>query len=167
MNLLRCLLGRNMTSKVGPFHNLVGIFLLFTLISAGSLVRPTPPHANSPQAPTAAGQIDVTGTWSGTFFPKHANVAPFSMTVVISQDAGGNFIGDSSLDSNCLKAVQLKVTVSGAKVELAGSDEEGHNITLHGTLDKTGTQLKSTYILNGSATGNCETDGGSGNLVKR
>ena len=89
------------------------------------------------------------------------------MTVVISQDEAGNFIGDSSLDSNCLKGVQLKVTVTGAKVDLAGSDEEGHNITLHGTLDKTGTQLKSTYILNGSATGNCETDGGSGDLVKR
>jgi hypothetical protein len=150
-----------MASRIRPFHNLMGTFLLFTVI--GSLCASSPADAKSGQAATA----DVRGTWSGTFFSKHANVAPFSMTVVISQDAGGNFIGDSSLDSNCLKGVQLKVTVSGAKVDLAGSDEEGHNITLHGTLDKTGTELKSTYILNGSATGNCETDGGSGNLVKR
>ena len=152
-----------MTSKVGPFHNLFGKFLLITLISVGSLCASSAADVKGGQAATA----DVRGTWSGTFFSKHANVAPFSMTVVISQDEAGNFIGDSSLDSNCLKGVQLKVTVTGAKVDLAGSDEEGHNITLHGTLDKTGTQLKSTYILNGSATGNCETDGGSGDLVKR
>ena len=38
---------------------------------------------------------------------------------------------------------------------------------MRGTLDKTGTLLKSTYILNGSATGNCETDDGLGTLVKR
>ena len=63
--------------------------------------------------------------------------------------------------------MQLQVTVTGSKVVLAGSNEEGHNITVRGTLDKTGTLLKSTYILNGSATGNCETDDGSGDLVKR
>jgi hypothetical protein len=156
-----------MTSKVLSFHHLVGMFLLMTLINAGSLHASSSADAKSAQAPAAVRAIDVTGTWSGTFFPKHTNVAPFSMTVVISQDEAGNFIGDSSLDSNCLKGVQLKVTVRGAKVDLAGSDEEGHNITLHGTLDNTGTQLKSTYILNGSATGNCESEGGSGNLAKR
>ena len=50
---------------------------------------------------------------------------------------------------------------------LAGSDEEGDNITMRGTVDKTGTLLKASYILNGSATGRCETDDGTGNLAKR
>src|SRR6266852_1824913 len=31
----------------------------------------------------------------------------------------------------------------------------------------TGTLLKASYILNGSATGRCETDDGTGNLAKR
>ena len=63
--------------------------------------------------------------------------------------------------------MQLKVTVTGSKVVLAGSNEHGDNITVRGTVDNTGTLMKSTYILNGSATGSCETDDGSGDLVKR
>ena len=89
------------------------------------------------------------------------------MTVVISQDAPGTLIGSASLNSDCLEGVQLQVTVTGSKVVLAGSNEEGHNITLRGTLDNTGTLLKSTYILNGSATGKCETDDGSGTLARQ
>jgi len=38
---------------------------------------------------------------------------------------------------------------------------------VRGTVDNTGTQLKSTYILNGSGTGKCETDDGTGTLAKR
>jgi len=38
---------------------------------------------------------------------------------------------------------------------------------VRGTVDKTGTLLKASYILNGSATGRCETDNGTGNLAKR
>jgi hypothetical protein len=61
----------------------------------------------------------------------------------------------------------MEVTVTDSDVVLAGSDEEGNNVTLRGTLDNTGTLLKSTYILNGSATGGCETDDGTGTLRKR
>ena len=65
-----------MTSKVRPFHHLVGMFLLMTLISAGSLHASSSADAKSAQAPTAVRAIDVTGTWSGTFFPKHAMLHP-------------------------------------------------------------------------------------------
>jgi hypothetical protein len=152
-----------MTRKIRAFHKLASAFLLITVIGAGSLCASSPVDAKSGQAAAA----DVTGTWSGTFFPKHANVAPFTMTVVINQDADGSLVGDSSLNSNCLKGVRLKVIVTGSKVVLAGSDEHGDNITVRGTVDSIGTVMKSTYILNGSATGTCETDNGSGNLVKR
>src|SRR5215469_12602177 len=57
--------------------------------------------------------------------------------------------------------------VNGSKVVLAGSDQEGDSLTLHGTLDSTGSLMQATYILNGSASGRCETDDGTGNLSKR
>jgi hypothetical protein len=63
--------------------------------------------------------------------------------------------------------IQLQVTVVGSKVVLAGSDEDGNNITVRGTLDATGTMLKAKFILNGSATGKCEADTGTGDLAKR
>jgi hypothetical protein len=111
--------------------------------------------------------VDVRGTWSGTFFSKHNNVAPFTMTVVITPDASGRLVGNSSLSSNCLKDVLLHVTVSGSQVVLSGSDDSGNNVTVRGTLDTTGAMLKTSYILNGSASGKCETDNGTGNLAKR
>ena len=40
-------------------------------------------------------------------------------------------------------------------------------MTVRGTVDDTGTLLKVKYILNGSATGKCETDDGAGSLAKR
>jgi len=156
-----------MTSKTLLFHNLVSSLLLITVIGAGTLCAASPAEAKSGQATSAAGSTDFRGTWSGTFFSKHANVASFTMTVVIDQDERGTLVGSSSLNSDCLKDVQLKVTVTGSKVVLAGSDEEGDNITVRGTVDSSGTLLNSTYILNGSATGRCETDNGSGNLVKQ
>jgi hypothetical protein len=155
-----------MTSKT-LFNNVVSSFLILIVICAGSICASNLAEAKSGQATSPAGATDVRGTWSGTFFPKHANVAPFTMTVVINEDAEGSLIGDSSLNSNCLKGVRLKVTVTGSKVVLAGSDEHGDNITVRGTVDKTGTLMKSTYILNGSATGSCETDQGLGTLAKQ
>ena len=116
---------------------------------------------------TQQAAADVRGTWSGTFFSKHSNVAPFTMTVVINLDARGHLVGNSTLNSDCLKGVQLEVTVTGLKVVLAGSDEEGDSITVRGTVDSTGTLLKATYILNGSASGRCETDDGTGSLARR
>jgi hypothetical protein len=110
---------------------------------------------------------DVTGTWSGTFYSKHSNVAPFTITVVISADAVGHLTGSSSLNSDCLKGAQLHITISGSKIVLAGSDPEGDNITVRGTLDNTSRQMATTYVLNGAATGKCETDDGNGNLGKR
>ena len=160
-----------MTSKTISFSVLCLSFLL-------SMMRTTPLYAAGPgddqskpiRSATGFAQqpaADVKGTWSGTFFSKHANVAPFTITVVINPDSRGHLIGSSSFDSDCLKGAQLEVTVTGSTVVLAGSDEEGDNITVRGTVDGTGTQLKSSYILNGSTTGRCETDDGTGTLAKR
>ncbi|QNI30601.1 hypothetical protein H7849_15820 [Alloacidobacterium dinghuense] len=101
------------------------------------------------------------------FYSNHSDVAPFTITVVINPDSRGHLAGSSNLTSHCLKGAHLEVTVTGSNVVLAGSDKEGDNVTLRGSLDNTGTQLKSTYILNGSATGGCETDDGTGTLTKQ
>ncbi len=155
-----------MTSKTFLFRILLLSFLV--LMGAASLYAASPGDrsafaAGSTQQPAA----DFRGTWSGTFFSKHANVAPFTMTVVINPDSNGHLIATSTLNSDCLKDVRLEVTVKGPQITLAGSDDEGDNITIRGTVDGTGTMLKANYILNGSASGRCETDGGTGNLAKR
>jgi hypothetical protein len=162
-----------MTSKIFSCRvPLLSWLLLMTLIEASYLYAVSPGDAQSKQASSAAGltqqpAAELRGTWSGTFFSKHSNVAPFTMTVVINPDSRGHLIGSSALNSDCLKGAQLEIIVTGSKVVLAGSDEEGDNITMRGTVDKTGTLLKASYILNGSATGRCETDDGTGNLAKR
>ena len=162
-----------MTNKFFSRHaQFLSRFLLMTLIGAGYSYVSNPVDAQSKQAPSPAGSAsqlaaDVRGTWSGTFFPKHSNVAPFTMTVVISPDSRGHLIGSSTLNSDCLKEVQLEVTVTGPKVVLAGSDQVGDNITVRGIVDKTGSILKASYILNGSASGRCETDGGTANLARQ
>src|SRR5712692_4484136 len=162
-----------MTSKTFSFHVLLLSFLLLmSVMGAAYLYASTPADAQSKQATSAAGSAqqpatEVRGTWSGTFFSKHSNVAPFTMTVVINPDSNGHLIGTSTLNSDCLKDVRLEVTVKGPQITLAGSDDEGDNITVRGTVDSTGTMLKANYILNGSASGRCETDGGAGNLAKR
>src|SRR5437870_8840892 len=153
-----------MTSKTFSFHVLLlPLLLLMTMMGAASL------YATSQIVSAGSTQpgLDVRGTWSGTFFSKHSNVAPFTMTVVINPDSRGHLIGTSSLNSDCLKGVQLEVTVTGWQVVFAGSDEEGDSVTVRGTVDKTGTLLKANYILNGSASGRCETDDGTGSLAKR
>lgn len=116
-----------------------------------------------PQKPT----LDVQGTWSGSFQSDHANMQPFTMTVVINPDSKGHLVGVSDLVSECVRGVKLQVTVSGANVVLAGSDSDGDSITLRGTGDTSGTLLNMRYIVNGSASGRCETDQGSGTLGKR
>jgi hypothetical protein len=145
-----------MTSKGAFFCTLIVLFSLtlqVSVLSAGT--------------PSDKNPVDVRGIWSGTLYSKHSNVAPFTMTVEISPDARGHLIGASSLNSDCLKGAKLQVTVTGADVVLAGSDEAGDNITVWGTVDASGTLLRSSYILNGSATGKCETDDGTGELAKR
>jgi hypothetical protein len=155
-----------MTSKTLLFCvlllSLLGLMGAVSLYAAGPGDRPAS-AAGSTQPPAT----DFRGTWSGTFFSKHSNVAPFTMTVVINPDSRGHLIGSSTLNSECLKGAQLEVTVTGSNIVLAGSDEEGDSMTVRGTVDKTGTLLKASYILNGSATGRCETDDGAGSLAKR
>ena len=143
-----------MTSKGVLFFTMAGLFSL--TLRVGLLSAGTPPQT-----------VDVRGIWSGTLYSKHSNVMPFTMTVKINPDASGHLIGASSLSSDCLRGAKLRVTVAGSTVVLAGSDDEGDNITVRGTVDASGTLLHSSYILNGSATGKCETDDGTGDLAKR
>ena len=148
------------------------VLLLSLLMPVMFLPTASPADDQGTQATSAAVSsqtpaTDVRGTWSGTFYSKHSNVAPFTMTVVINPDSRGHLIGNSTLNSDCLKGAILQVTVTGSKVVLAGSDQEGDNITVRGTVDGTGTLLNANYILNGSATGKCETDDGTGSLGKR
>ena len=131
--------------------NLLSSLTLMTIMGASSLYAAT----------------DFKGRWSGTFFSNHADVAPFTITVVINPDSRGHLVGSSDLTSHCLKGAHLEVTVTGSDVVLAGSDKEGDNITLRGSVDNAGNVLKTTYILNGSASGACETDDGKGTLTKQ
>jgi hypothetical protein len=157
-----------MTSKVFS-SRVLPLLLLWLLVTTGtSLCSARPADGqNTPSSSTPPAATNFTGTWSGTFFSKHANVAPFTMTVVINADSHGHLTGASTLSSDCLKNVRLEVTVKGAQITLAGSDDEGDNIMVRGTVDGAGTLLKANYILNGSASGRCETDDGTGNLAKR
>lgn len=141
-----------MTSTTLPFRA-----LLLSLLSLMTIMRAAPLYAAT----------DVRGRWSGTLSSNHSGVAPFTITVAIDADSRGHIVGSSTLNSQCLKGARLEVTVTGSTVVLAGSDKAGNNMTLRGSLDNTGTLLKSTYILNGSATGGCETDDGTGTLTKR
>jgi len=155
-----------MTSKTFLFRVL--LLSLLVLMGAASLYAASPgDRPASAAGSTQQPATDFRGTWSGTFFSKHSNVAPFTMTVVINPDSRGHLIGSSSLNSECLKGAQLEVTVTGSSIVLAGSDEEGDSMTVRGTVDSTGTLLKASYILNGSASGRCETDDGAGSLAKR
>lgn len=157
-----------MTIKTRPFNTLLLSLLLMTMMKAGSLCAArSADDQNKPSGSAQKTATDFTGTWSGTLFSRHMNVAPFTMTVVISSDSNGHLVGAASHNSPCLKDVRLEVTVKGPEITLAGSDQEGDNITVRGTVDATGTILKVNYILNGSASGRCETDGGTGNFAKR
>ena len=61
----------------------------------------------------------------------------------------------------------LKSLSKVLKSHLQAAMRKGNNITVRGTVDATGTMLKANYILNGSASGRCEADGGTGSLAKR
>jgi hypothetical protein len=149
------------------------IVLAFVILAAagiGSMTASTPGSPTPQNTPDSGRAPQVSsplqGTWSGSFFSKHASPG-FTLTVVITPDSRGHLVGESTLSSNCLKGTKLQVTTMGSKVTLAGSDQEGDSLTIHGTLDSTGSLMQATYILNGSASGNCETDDGTGNLGKR
>jgi hypothetical protein len=121
----------------------------------------------APHALAAPSKADLAGTWSGTFQSDHANMAPFTITVVITADADGHLVGKSNLESQCVRGIKLQVTTTGSNVVLAGSDDDGDSLTFRGTLDESGTLMNMRYIANGSASGRCETDQGSGTMGKR
>src|SRR5438445_10935897 len=137
-----------MTSKTFLFRVL--LLSLLVLMGAASLYAASPgDRPASAAGSTQPPATDFRGTWSGTFFSKHSNVAPFTMTVVINPDSRGHLIGSSSLNSECLKGAQLEVTVTSSHVVLAGSDEARDGMTLRATAEKTMTQVRANYILNG------------------
>jgi hypothetical protein len=110
---------------------------------------------------------DVKGTWSGTFISKNAEISPFTMTVKINSDSRGHLIGDASLVSDCLDSHRLQVTVNAPNIVLAGSDSNGDTATFSGTLDNTATLMTLSYVINGSPSGRCEIDNGTGTMSKR
>ena len=160
-----------MIKKLFPANILI-LSCILMVATPAALVYAAGPANPGPQLTAVASPqvtpVDISGTWSGTFFSKHQNVPSFSITVVITPNGKAHFTGNSTLNSHCLKSANLQITVAGTQVVLAGSDPEGDNITLRGTLDATSTMLQSTsYILNGSASGRCETDDGTGSLAKQ
>ena len=110
---------------------------------------------------------DLTGTWSGTFISSQSDISPFTIAVKINKNSSGHLVGDASLVSDCLDSHRLDVTVNGSNVLLAGSDATGDTVSFRGTVDATGTVLKLNYIINGSPSGRCEIDNGTGTMGKR
>ena len=122
-----------------------------------------------PHVTTTAQQSapDLTGTWSGTFISRNSDISPFTITVKINKNSKGHFVGDASLVSDCLDSPHLNVTVNGSNVVLEGNDTKGDGVSFRGTLDTTGTVLSLKYVINGSPSGRCEIDNGSGSMGKR
>jgi hypothetical protein len=137
--------------------------LLMSVLGTASSLQ----GASTATAAASTTAADMKGTWSGTFQSKHADISPFTITVVINPNSQGHLIGTSSLASECVKDVRLQVTVNGSNVVLAGTDEDGDSITFRGSIDQTGTLLTMKYIANGSASGRCETDEGTGTMGRR
>jgi hypothetical protein len=135
-------------------------FLLFLVLS---LVGTQSMYGSSSQQ---ASQ-NVAGTWSGTFQSRQPHFSPFTITVVINPDPSGHLVGTASVSSDCLRDGVLHVTINGSSIVLAGGDDEGDHVTFEGTIDQTGTLLNLKYVLNSSASARCESDDGTGNMVKR
>lgn len=128
----------------------LGVLLLLISIAASS------------QPPDVQGK-----TFSGDFRSRHADVRPFTIRGPINPDSLGRLIHKARVTSDCLKNfknVDLYVTFQGSNVSFAGSNADG-NVTLLGTINDTGTLINiSQYIINGSPSGGCEVDNGTGNL---
>jgi len=119
------------------------------------------------EAPAQQAAPDLTGIWSGTFVSRYSDISPFTITVKINKNSKGHLVGDASLVSDCLDSPRLEVTVNGSNVVLEGSDEAGDGVSFKGTVDNTGTELNLNYIINGSPSGRCEIDNGTGSMGKR
>jgi hypothetical protein len=144
------------------------LFLLISIFGAGLLHGASlPGDQNNIAAAGSLQQAAAQEAWSGTFRSRYSDIAPFTITVVISSDASGNLIGKASIISDCLKDADLQVTVDGSNVTVAGSDQDGDTVTFQGTIDKTGTLVPLHYIINGSASGRCEVDDGAGSARKQ
>jgi hypothetical protein len=135
------------------------LFCLLTVVVGGVGIS-----AAQTGTTTAGNPPALSGTWEGRFSSR--NFASFPVTIVINPAVGVKLAGAATLGSPCLKGATLNLTVSGSKVVLAGTDAKGDSITFKGTLDPAGTQLTMTYVVNGSASGKCETDDGAGTLNK-
>lgn len=144
------------------------LFLLISIFGAGLLHGASVPGNQSNIAAAGSSQqAAAPGTWSGAFRSRYSDIAPLTIIAVINPDASGHLIGKSSIISDCLKDADLQVTVNGSNVTIAGIDQDGDTVTFQGTIDKTGTLLTSHYIINGSASGRCEVDDGTGSARKQ
>jgi len=119
------------------------------------------------EAPAQQPAPDLSGIWSGTFISSNSDISPFTVTVKINKNSKGHFVGDANLISDCLDSPRLTVTFNGSEVRLEGNDSKGDGVSFKGTLDATGTVLTLKYIINGSPSGRCEIDNGTGSMGKR
>jgi hypothetical protein len=144
------------------------LMLPASTVGAGLLPRTSGIGDQSRMAAAAASpEANLQGTWTGTFRSKHTRIAPFTLCVAIDPDMHGRVINKSGITSCLGRDVDLHVIVNGSDAVLAGTDELGNTITFHGTIDKTGKVLTFNYVTNGSASGKCESDDGTANLVKQ
>src|SRR6266566_4084260 len=91
---------------------LLSLLLFIVTIGASSVCSASPADERAKRSRSEThATTDFAGTWTGTFFSKHENVAAFTMTVVVAPDSQGHLIGTSTLNSDCLRDVRLEVTV--------------------------------------------------------
>jgi hypothetical protein len=115
-------------------------------------------------SPESARASDFAGAWHGTLSSRNYESVP--VTLLINQGVGAKLTGAVNLISRCLRDADLSVTTAGSNIVLAGTDPDGNTVTFKGSLNDTATKLAVTYIVNGSAGGDCETDDGSGTLSR-
>ena len=112
----------------------------------------------------AQGASPLVGTWAGSFSSR--NFSSFPASLVVTQNAKG-LTGKAAMGHRCVKQATLVITIVGNDVVFRGSDPDGDTITFRGNLDSTGKLLNLSFILNGSASGRCETDDGKGSVTRQ
>ena len=108
---------------------------------------------------------EFAGTWHGTLSSRNYTSVP--VTLVINRGVDTKLTGAVNLISPCVRNADLDVTTTSSTIVLAGTDAEGDTITFKGSLNDDATQMAMSYILNGSPSGDCETDDGSGTLTRK
>ena len=78
-----------MTKKSFPFRVLLlSLLLSGVTIGTASVCSASPGDETiKPSRSRTHAATDFAGTWTGTFFSKHENVAAFTMTVVVAPDS--------------------------------------------------------------------------------